>query len=795
MNTWRKVGCCLVAAAAAFGAMSVSAKGIVDIIGSYESSPYNTQYKLSPEKAFKPSDSYFLSGSKFSAGTVFYLQANLTESYTPTSYTLDMTVASGSGRKRNPCGFRLLGCTGTDGNGADIWTLLDEQPHVYWSNTAAEWIRTFGIIFPRACTKLKLEVFDVCANDNLCIHQLTFDDTPLVAQTACDLVSMARGLDGEGAAVAESGAVLGGCAANVVDGSFALDLTRLTDADNGLWYAELTEGTRSVTVTFDAAALGGVIPLLTGYQLYKWNGTDSAVGAACQPRAWAVYASEKESPGADGWHLVDARDESTVGTSDTIGGVKYSIVDVDAQNVMPARKIKFEVLRTGEDGEGKALLGEVRFRGVVPNEPGNLDCVVGGSAVESVSHQAATVQVIVFPKSGETAPYDLFFDCVHEDRTNVIRVASSCTALGSRTYALDKLKVGTDYVLQARIVNASGSVSRGPELEVQTEAEDAVEFPDGFNKLEWVQSTEDGHQGIVLGAQPQNFGLEVDCIFYNALAKGNNWDSTTNTYGVLYTGGDTFTVSTSTGQGGDYSSGLRLDSRPRAANLSAEIIGKRIQIAHRDTYTVTPEDGVPLSDSRDPSSATSRICLMGGINASAPTGMDQWSVMRLYSVTVYKRHDDDTVTHFYQPAQAEDGTNGLLDMLDENPETAWYPCVGETNLVAGAILPAGSFETAVDSFTGTRLKATLTRGNAVLEDAIFAVWGPDYGGIGAEGWAHQQALGKSFKAGEQTAAVTLKGLADSDVYVRFYTANGRWSQTIYLPDLERKRSGLVLLLK
>ena len=93
------------------------------------------------------------------------------------------------------------------------------------------------------------------------------------------------------------------------------------------------------------------------------------------------------------------------------------------------------------------------------------------------------------------------------------------------------------------------------------------------------------------------------------------------------------------------------------------------------------------------------------------------------------------------------------------------------------------------------MKATLTRGNAVLEDAIFAVWGPDYGGIGAEGWAHQQALGKSFEAGEQTAAVTLKGLTDSDVYVRFYTANGRWSQTIYLPDLERKRSGMVLLLK
>ena len=186
---------------------------------------------------------------------------------------------------------------------------------------------------------------------------------------------------------------------------------------------------------------------------------------------------------------------------------------------------------------------------------------------------------------------------------------------------------------------------------------------------------------------------------------------------------------------------------------------------------------------------------MGGFNASAPTGMDQWSVMRLYSVTAYAHHNNTTPSHFYQPAQASDGTNGLLDLLDENPETAWYPCVGETNLVAGAILPAGSFEAAVDSFTGTRLKVTLTRGNAVLEDAILAVWGPDYGGLDTSAWAHQQALGKSFKAGEQTAAVALRGMTDSDVYVRFYTANGRWSQTIYLPDLERQRSGMVLLLK
>ena len=792
MNAWRKVGCCLVAAVAAFGSMSVSAKGIEGIFVSAESSGDYPGTTFQASNAFIAN--YWLAAGDANWPTKdIFIQANLSEPYRPVSYTIDVTDVDTT---RIPQAFRLKGWS----EELQAWDTLDVQVGVMWSTKPADkpWKKTFAVSTSRSYTKLRLDLLQPLSKTPsqsrpFSIWTLKFEDEGADALSAVDLVCAARA--GSSGVALASCEVESGCVANLFDGELGADLTS-DAADNGRWLANKSVGERSVTLAF-----GGVGGFLAGYGLRMKTGTDDAGVLAGRrlPSAWRVYASPTDGTGGDDWTLVDEQGGVASGnwTTRSVKNADTAVLDVElsgTKKYCQARRLKF-VFDSSVDDEDFVQLGEIALRGAFPNESGTVDCYVADAAVESVSHQAATVQVIVFPKSGEIASYDLFFDCVHEDRTNVIRVASSCTALGARTYALDKLKVGTDYVLQARIVNASGSVSRGPELEVQTEAEDAVEFPDGFNKLEWVQSTEDGHQGIILGAQPQNFGLEVDCIFYNALAKGNNWDSTTNTYGVLYAGDSAFMVSTSTGQGGDYSSGLRLDSRPRAANLSAEIIGKRIQIAHRGTYTVTPEGGVPQSDSRDASLANSRICLMGGFNASAPTGMDQWSVMRLYSVTVYKRHDDDTVTHFYQPAQASDGTNGLLDLLDENPETAWYPCVGETNLVAGAILPAGSCSAAVDSFTGTRLKVTLTRENSVLEDAILAVWGPDYGGLDTSAWAHQKALGKSFKAGEQTAAVTLKGLADSDVYVRFYTANGRWSQTIYLPDLERKRSGMVLILK
>ena len=62
MKHMTKVGCCLVAAVAAFGSMSVSAKGIEGIFGTAESSG---DHSLSPAKnAFL--SSYWLAGNNFS---------------------------------------------------------------------------------------------------------------------------------------------------------------------------------------------------------------------------------------------------------------------------------------------------------------------------------------------------------------------------------------------------------------------------------------------------------------------------------------------------------------------------------------------------------------------------------------------------------------------------------------------------------------------------------------------------------------------------------------------------------
>ena len=828
MKHMTKVGCCLavVASAVVFASPQASAKGIEGIFGTAESSG---DHSVGPAKnAFL--SSYWLAGNNFSTYSECYIQANLKEAYTPLQYTLDGSTSNGLGRV--PQGFRLYGCTGTDGDGQDVWTLLDERilvawPNGNWSVVKTQCVRTFAVANPQACTKLKFVITRICKDggaDKPCITRLTFEDEPLGLPADCDLVSTARLLGGETMAVASSSGLLGGSATNVFDGNVTMAVAtekvegsnpQMTRPDNGLWYGAVGPGS-GVTLSFDVKAFGGRIPLLTGYQMFRYpeaaSPYDTALAAYLNPASWKVYGSVAEQPTEADWFLIDertsaevtAQNASTFKAHDVEKATdqKYSVFDVELYRVSPVRHVKIEVVTAGNSQQtDETMLGEIRLFGRVPPTSGSGDCDVDKTVVSSLSLQGATLDVLVLPQSSSPEPYDLFADLTHDGKETTVLLAKSVTTVGMRTYAIGHLKTDTDYTAQIRLVNASGSVSMGEILEFATDPEpDLVVLPAGFKRVEYVESTENGKQLVDLGFKPTGrFGLEADCLIYSPL-KSNLYapaDGTLNRYGGIY-GAGAFALTTSTANKGDYTTGFRTEGNGYFNALLT--ISNRIQIAHHgQSYTVTCGDSVATAGRNAISDCAYNLYAFGCASTSAPNG-GEWGIVRFYSIAYFTEtvSGEATMTHKFLPAEAADGKRGFYDLLDENPETAWHPSTSENGveLVAGPVLPCGRLPgTTVNSYSGTRLEVTLTRETGASDEAVYAVWGPDYCGLVPSAWAHQAAMKQSFKAGETAVTVTLKGLTENDVYVYFYTSNGRLSKTICLPDLPRKNVGLMLILK
>jgi hypothetical protein len=97
------------------------------------------------------------------------------------------------------------------------------------------------------------------------------------------------------------------------------------------------------------------------------------------------------------------------------------------------------------------------------------------------------------------------------------------------------------------------------------------------------------------------------------------------------------------------------------------------------------------------------------------------------------------------------------------------------------------------SCVGHQITATLTREGSAATD-VYAACGSTYGGIDTASWQHTQLCG-SFAENAQTAQFTTPALARDTVYVRFYTGDGKWSETVYLPDQQVKRPGLMIFVR
>ena len=99
------------------------------------------------------------------------------------------------------------------------------------------------------------------------------------------------------------------------------------------------------------------------------------------------------------------------------------------------------------------------------------------------------------------------------------------------------------------------------------------------------------------------------------------------------------------------------------------------------------------------------------------------------------------------------------------------------------------------SSVGRTLTVTLNRNGASTAEAdVYAAWGATYGGVDTAEWAHTARLG-TFAENAQTAQFTTPALARDTVYVRFYTADGKWSETVYLPDQPASASGLTIFVR
>ena len=93
------------------------------------------------------------------------------------------------------------------------------------------------------------------------------------------------------------------------------------------------------------------------------------------------------------------------------------------------------------------------------------------------------------------------------------------------------------------------------------------------------------------------------------------------------------------------------------------------------------------------------------------------------------------------------------------------------------------------------LTVILSRPASGAADPITAVYGSVYGGADLTKWQHSAVIGQ-FASGETTATLTL-ALPKDTVYLRFYTAAGGWTETVFIPETKfvPGKQGLAIIVR
>ena len=600
-------------------------------------------------------------------------------------------------------------------------------------------------------------------------------------------------------ASASQGAVM-----QLFDGDLSIDNNAASIEENGRVLFVLANGP-SVTVSFNPAVFGNR-PVFLGQYGFRMGYLSTAPGWQIPnrlPAEWTVQVSDKENPTSDDdWVLVDSHS----GLTSSSYGLVDNCYTADFSLELPVafRHVRFAF--TGSTGNNANVqLGEICISGLIaPDEPDRRDvCLYKTSPASAKADGSATAKAAIIPAGAEVDPYDLFVIYSTGDRvtTNLLEHATQFAGLYETT--IPGLRLDADYTLQFGTVATNGTVELGEVVGFST-AIDVMPrgmMPAGYEMVEYLESTDTGHQYIDCGfATSGRMGFAIDFIGYNSFQKGafHDTDDRDTGYGVYLSSivkGQSahLLISTSTGINGTYPTGL----------LWVGGTAYHAKLTRNERMQITFDDSTNTGNYRAICGATTNIQSVTGKALAGPNVFvfaagngsgndpDQFGVMRLYSLKFYNDavSPRELIHDFVPTHRISDNTYGLYDLVAER----WCPNGSTNQFLAGSVVVGGKLELDSPRYAGHALTATLARGGTVATD-VYAAWGATYGGVDAAAWDHTARIG-AFAENVASAEFTTPDLGRDTVYVRFYAADGEWSETVYLPDLPHGPDGLVIIVR
>ena len=784
----------VVAALAIVAANGASASTLSMLIKSVSSSGYysGTYGTSSPDLVFDGSpESGWLTDTSFSSQRTYYLGVDLTMGVRPVSYT----ISEGSSIKqaRRPKSFKLY--ASVDG---DDWVEIDSQSNIAWQNNVLE-SKTFNIdpanladgVYYRA---FKLELLEPSTTGDtyaFFIGELDMDigdasnhdDFSLI-----DIVKMAR--ESEVATpfnVSSTGERTdAGNSQQLFDGDESCN--NGADSDhNGRAMFTLAQDP-SVTISFDTESFGNRPVFLRSYG-FRMTNISSWTVLARLPRIWEVYVSDKASPGGNDWTLADCRTNAWASSSGAIYSANFTM-----DGIWSIRHVRF-VFKEANTDATTVQLGEICLTGLIgPNQQGLRDVsLYETDFVDVHSNGTASTAVTILQRGMEVDPYDLFVAYGTGGVMVTNRLAQGTRFTGKYETMIGGLKLDSNYTLQFLARLSGGGTASGEAVRFTTPRDVMVSrLPGGYVEVEYIESTDTGNQCIDCGFAPTGmFGFDLDFIGYNAFQRGAYYDKGDRDagYGCYLTASANLVLSSSTGSTGSYTGGMFLYNGAKNAGL---VRNERMRfLVGGGKYTTivgttTNSTSFTRSNLNGPN-----LFLAAACNGAGTT--NQYGVMRIYSLKTYNDGvNPRELTHEFVPAKRKsDNAIGVYDVV----ANAWCPNGNATPFLAGPAVGGADLTFDSVSFVGRTLTVTLNRnGTSTAEADVYALWGADYAAMDAAEWAHTERLG-AFAENAQTAKFTTPALARDTVYVRFYTGDGKWSETIYLPDQPAKSSGFIYIVR
>jgi hypothetical protein len=748
-------------------------------------------------------DTGWLASTKYSATAEYYLAFELVGSVRPRSYTLSEGASIPLARR--PKAFKLYASEEASGT----WVEIDSRSGIVWQNGQDE-VKTFEIDQTKMAAGTYYRAFKLVFTEPsgestyaFFLGELdmdiegTFDPNGYFITDVMDMVRKS-GVESP-FTVTTTGEFEDSNSQQLFDGDLTVDCTLDSDK-NGRALFYITE-TPTITISFNPSAFGESLVFLGEYGFRM--GTDNAGNgwnlANRLPSEWTVHVSDKAEPTDEDWVLVDSKSGVKFSSYYSAGGYCRADFPIDMQFI-PIRHVRFTFTATTGDDE-KLQLGEICMSGILfPIVSEERGVRLFKTSPVSVSPDCtATASVTIVQNRLEIDPYDLFVEYGTGDEVVTNWLERATRFVGTRETVISGLRFLSDYWLRFGAVATNGEVTLGSIVPFRSPHDAmATRLPAGFLEVEYLESTDGGCQYVDCGFAPANhiLGFDLDFIGYNDFKNGKTeWQGNKDTdYGVYLSSADKgqnaqLLLSSSTGNSDGFPRGLFVyGGGAKHGNLTRNE-RTLVKLGEGKYMTICGSETNSISINRAPITGPNVFVFASGNGAGYFP--DQFSVMRIYSLKIY----NDAVSprelvHDFVPAKnVTDDAYGLYDLVTDN----WCPNGSATPFVVGQTILGDSLILDSVSCVGHQITATLTREGSAATD-VYAACGSTYGGIDTASWQHTQLCG-SFAENAKTAQFTTPALARDTVYVRFYTGDGKWSETIYLPDQPSKGNGLVICVR